>query len=110
MMHTLSDILHQTDMHAQTMHNVDMALLRGGGGGGGEIDHSHTSALTIVTMHGVSLPINVPNTPLKNVNSTPDQERVQKQSKNAELLERFSKPNFGSIRRFRTMTGLEIEN
>ena len=25
-------------------------------------------------------------------------------------LERFSKPNFGSIRRFRTMTGLEIEN
>ena len=26
------------------------------------------------------------------------------------LLERFSKPNFGSIRRFRTMTGLEIEN
>ena len=28
----------------------------------------------------------------------------------AEILERFSKPNFGSIRRFRTMTGLEIEN
>ena len=28
----------------------------------------------------------------------------------AETLERFSKPNFGSIRRFRTMTGLEIEN
>ena len=27
-----------------------------------------------------------------------------------EILERFSKPNFGSIRRFRTMTGLEIEN
>ena len=26
------------------------------------------------------------------------------------LVERFSKPNFGSIRRFRTMTGLEIEN
>ena len=26
------------------------------------------------------------------------------------LIERFSKPNFGSIRRFRTMTGLEIEN
>ena len=26
------------------------------------------------------------------------------------MLERFSKPNFGSIRRFRTMTGLEIEN
>ena len=26
------------------------------------------------------------------------------------LLERFSKPNFGSIRRFRAMTGLEIEN
>ena len=26
------------------------------------------------------------------------------------VLERFSKPNFGSIRRFRTMTGLEIEN
>ena len=25
-------------------------------------------------------------------------------------LERFSKPNFGSNRRFRTMTGLEIEN
>ena len=25
-------------------------------------------------------------------------------------IERFSKPNFGSIRRFRTMTGLEIEN
>ena len=25
-------------------------------------------------------------------------------------LERFSKPNFGSIRRFRTMTGLEMEN
>ena len=24
-------------------------------------------------------------------------------------IERFSKPNFGSIRRFRTMTGLEIE-
>ena len=27
-----------------------------------------------------------------------------------DTLERFSKPNFGSIRRFRTMTGLEIEN
>ena len=26
------------------------------------------------------------------------------------ILERFSKPNFGSIRRFRMMTGLEIEN
>ena len=26
------------------------------------------------------------------------------------LIERFSKPNFGSIRRFRKMTGLEIEN
>ena len=26
------------------------------------------------------------------------------------IIERFSKPNFGSIRRFRTMTGLEIEN
>ena len=25
-------------------------------------------------------------------------------------IERFSKPNFGSFRRFRTMTGLEIEN
>ena len=27
-----------------------------------------------------------------------------------DVLERFSKPNFGSIRGFRTMTGLEIEN
>ena len=27
-----------------------------------------------------------------------------------EIIERFSKPNFGSIRRFQTMTGLEIEN
>ena len=28
----------------------------------------------------------------------------------SQLIERFSKPNFGSIRRFRTVTGLEIEN
>ena len=30
--------------------------------------------------------------------------------RSATLLERFGKPNFGSIRRFRTMTGLAIEN
>ena len=30
--------------------------------------------------------------------------------KRDQSIERFSKPNFGSIQRFRTMTGLEIEN
>ena len=35
---------------------------------------------------------------------------VADDQKPTKTLERFSKPNFGSIRRFRTMTGLEIEN
>ena len=34
----------------------------------------------------------------------------QRQGTHDVKIERFSKPNFGSIRRFRTMTGLEIEN
>ena len=41
---------------------------------------------------------------------TPAEKRTQTRIRELIVLERFSKPNFGSIRRFRTMTGLEIEN